>query len=57
MCETKNKLYMYNRYSIMEVIGEDGNKEFHIVDSNAIKPIEVHDSKEEAEDSLKFWNT
>ena len=57
MCETKNKLYMHDRYSIMEVIGEHGAKEYHIVPTDAIKPIEVHDSKEEAEDSLKFWNT
>lgn len=50
------KIYMYDKYKIQEVMGEDGNKEYHIVSDDDMKPIEVHDTKEEAEESLKFWN-
>lgn len=48
--------FMFDRYTIQKEKDESGADEFKIIDNEDLRPIESHDSLEEAEDALKFWN-
>ena len=49
-------MYKYDRYKIQEVTGEDNNIEYHIIGDDDLKPVEVYDNRQDAEEALKFWN-